>query len=176
MAEFPAKVSTETSSPQTRGGLGIESNMAMDVSFIKTFPAILLLTEIVLGLVAWALVASASHLWVPATGWVLFVTVTLWLLTIILFIILFLAINRTLTSVPWPLALLVFYSVATVLYFTAFIANAASVTSFRWYSLYYNNMAAAAFFGIVVTLAYGASTFFAYMSWKGNPVSTTVPV
>lgn len=35
------------------------------------------------------------------------------------------------------------------------------------------------FFGILVTIAYGASTAFAYMEWKGdggNAAMTTVPV
>lgn len=45
-------------------------------------------------------------------------------------------------TIPLLLQVMVYHGVATVLYFTAFIANAATVTPFvGWY---YNNLAAAA--------------------------------
>ena len=55
-----------------------------------------------LGLLQWALIASASSL-IPAYGWVMFVAVTLWLLTIILFFMLFFGAYHKLSSVPWPM-------------------------------------------------------------------------
>ncbi|XP_017546974.1 plasmolipin [Pygocentrus nattereri] len=178
MADFPGKVNTETSSPQSQAGSMQLMNVSMDLNFIKTIPGILLLAEIVLGLLVWALIASAAYQLVPAYGWVMFVSVTLWILSIVLFITLFLNIRQKLVSVPWPLALMVFYAVATVLYFTAFVTNAASV-SYYIYGYHYDHMAAAAFFGIVVTLTYAASTFFAYLDWRddgGNAATSTVPV
>ncbi|KAG7468700.1 hypothetical protein MATL_G00145670 [Megalops atlanticus] len=175
MAEFPAKVSTETSSPQAAsGGGGFHSftsrYVSMDMSFIRTVPAALMLVEIGLGLLVWALIASSSYTQIPAYGWVMFVSVVFWLLTIFLFLILFLGIQNKMSFVPWPLALLVFNVMATLLYLTAFITNAASV--------YNSPQGAAAFFAIVVTLAYGASAFFAFMSWRGdggNAATNTVP-
>ncbi|XP_066541292.1 plasmolipin isoform X2 [Hoplias malabaricus] len=177
MADFPGKVNTETSTPQT--GTRQAINLSVDLSFIKTIPANLLLAEIILGFLVWVLVANISSWMVPALGWVMFVSVTLWILSIVLFIMLFLNVHQKLTSVPWPLALLVFYTVATVLYFTAFVANAASVSAYWFYSYYYNLLAVAAFFGILVTLTYAASTYFAYMNWRGdggNAATSTVPV
>ncbi|KAI4880849.1 hypothetical protein NFI96_010997 [Prochilodus magdalenae] len=179
MADFPGKVNTETSSPQPRGGSVQLMNASMDLNFIKTIPGILLIAEIVLGLLVWALISSAAYQAIPAYGWVMFVSVTLWILTIVLFIILFLNFQQKLTFVPWRLALLVFYGVAAVLYLTAFVANAASVSAFQYFPYHYNRMAAAAFFGIVVTLIYAASTFFAYLDWRsdgGNAATSTVPV
>ncbi|XP_076846970.1 plasmolipin [Brachyhypopomus gauderio] len=179
MADFPGKVSTETSSPQPQTGARHLMNISMDLIFIKTIPGILLLMEIVVGLLVWALISSASYQMIPAFGWVMFVSVTLWILTVVLFIILFLGIYQNLSFVPWALALMVFYTAATVLYFTAFIANAVSISTY-YYPIYnYNCMAAAAFFGIAVTLMYGASTFFAYLDWRGdggNAATSTVPV
>ncbi|ROL43293.1 hypothetical protein DPX16_17114 [Anabarilius grahami] len=67
MADFPGKVSTQTSSQEPQRSFGIPSSV--DMNFIKSIPGILLLAEI----------------------------------------------------------LMVFYSVAAVLYLTAFLANAASV-------------------------------------------------
>ncbi|XP_012674156.1 plasmolipin [Clupea harengus] len=176
MADFPGQVNTQTSSQQGNSHLG---NMAMDVSFIKTIPAILMLVEIGVGLLVWSLIASAHFYFHPAVGWVMFVAVTLWLLTIVLFFMLFFGLHHRLSSVPWPLALMVYYAVATFLYLTAFITNAAVASSY-YYTFFYGHMAAAAFFGCVVTLTYGASTFFAFMSWKGdgggNAAGSTVPV
>ncbi|KAL7878755.1 hypothetical protein AOLI_G00097290 [Acnodon oligacanthus] len=178
MADFPGKVNTETSSPQSQAGSMHLMNAPMDLNFIKTIPGILLLAEIVLGLLVWALISSAAYHLVPAYGWVMFVSVTLWILSIVLFIILFLNIWQKLVSVPWPLVLMVFYAVATVLYLTAFVTNAASVSPYK-FGYHYDHMAAAAFFGIVVTLTYAASTFFAYLDWRGdggNAATNTVPV
>ncbi|XP_036440906.1 plasmolipin [Colossoma macropomum] len=178
MADFPGKVSTETSSPQSQTGSMQLMNISTDLNFIKTIPGILLFAEIVLGLLVWALISSAAYQAVPAYGWVMFVSVTLWILSIVLFIILFLNLKQKLVSVPWPLVLMVFYAVATVLYLTAFVANAASVSVYV-ICYHYNRMAAAAFFGIVVTLTYAASAFFAYLDWRGdggNAATSTVPV
>ncbi|XP_064191528.1 plasmolipin [Anguilla rostrata] len=175
MADFPAKVSTETSSPPPQGGGDRIQAMAsryvtMDMDFLRTIPAGLMLVEIVLGLLVWALIAASGYANVPAYGWVMFVSVIFWLLTLFLFFVLFFGVRNKLGFLPWPLMLLVFNATATILYLSAFLANAASV--------YNSHQGAAAFFAIVVTLAYGASTFFAFLSWRGdgsNAASSTVP-
>lgn len=175
MADFPGKVNTHTSLPEPQRSFGIP--FYIDVNFIKSIPGILLLLEIVCGLLVWALIASTHYTEFPAYGWVMFVSVTLWLLSIVLFVILFLGLDEKLPSVPWPFVLLVFYAAATVLYLTAFLTDAASVP-FPWYDQH-NNLGASAFFAIVVTLIYAASSFFAYLGWRGdgeNAAGTTVPV
>ncbi|XP_037621895.1 plasmolipin [Sebastes umbrosus] len=186
MADFPSKVTTETSSPNSQtsqqGGnslRGLAANVTtmMDMSFIRSIPAILMMVEIVLGLLQWALIASAPYTALPAYGWVMFVAVTVWILTTILFFMILLGTQRKLTSIPWPLVVMLYHAVATVLYLTAFLANAVSVYPYR-YSYFYGHMGAAAFFGAVVTVAYGASAFFSYLDWKGdggNAATSTVP-
>ncbi|TSX16991.1 Plasmolipin [Bagarius yarrelli] len=176
MADFPGKVNTQTSSPQSQSSAQI-MNVSYDLNFIKSFPGILLLVELLFGLLVWPLVSSAAYWLVPAFGWVLFVSITLWILTLVLCVMLILGMRQTLSSIPWPLVLLVFYGVASVLYFTAFLANAVSVNYYRGST--YNHMAASAFFAFCVTAAYVASTFFAFIEWKGdggNAVMSTVPV
>ncbi|XP_071361722.1 plasmolipin [Trachinotus anak] len=186
MADFPSKVTTETSPPNSHssqhGGnslRGLTTNVTnmMDRSFIRSIPAILMIAEIFFGLLQWALIASAPYMVLPAYGWVLFVAVTLWILTTILFFVILFSVQRKLTAVPWPLTVMVYNGVAAVLYLTAFLTNAASVHPFRL-SYFYGHMAAAAFFGALVTLAYGASAFFSYLDWKGdggNAATSTVP-
>lgn len=184
MADFPSKVTTETGSPSGQSsqqggnslrGFASQVNSGMDTSFIRSIPAILMVAEIVFGLLHWALIASTLYTVVPAYGWVMFVAVTSWLFTLILFLMILFGVQRKLSSVPWTLVMMVYYGVVTVLYLTAFITNAASVFH---YSIYYGHFAAAAFFAAVVTIAYGGSAFFAYLDWKGdggNAATNTVP-
>ncbi|XP_022605729.1 plasmolipin [Seriola dumerili] len=187
MADFPSKVTTETSSPNSQssqqGGnslRGLTANVTtmMDMSFIRSIPAILMIAEIFLGLLHWALIARTQpYTGAPAYGWVMFVAVTLWILTTILFFMILFSVQRKLTSVPWPLTVMAYNGIATVLYLTAFLTNAASVHPYR-FQYFYGHMAAAAFFGAAVTLAYGASAFFSYLDWKGdggNAATSTVP-
>ncbi|XP_023277021.1 plasmolipin [Seriola lalandi dorsalis] len=186
MADFPSKVTTETSSPNSnssqQGGnslRGLTANVTtmMDMSFIRSIPAILMIAEICLGLLHWALIAGTPYTGAPAYGWVMFVAVTLWILTTILFFMILFSVQRKLTSVPWPLTVMAYNGIATVLYLTAFLANAASVHPYR-FLYFYGHMAAAAFFGAAVTLAYGVSAFFSYLDWKGdggNAATSTVP-
>ncbi|XP_043072494.1 plasmolipin isoform X2 [Puntigrus tetrazona] len=175
MADFPGKVNTQTSSSETQTSYGVPARVDMD--FIKSIPGILLIAEIFVGLLVWSLIASTGFTSVPAYGWVLFVSVTLWLLSIALFVVLLLRFYQNLPSVPWPLVLMVFYVVAAVLYVTAFLADAVTVPPqfFPWHG----HLGASAFFAIVVTLLYGASSYFAYLDWRGegqNAAASTVPV
>ncbi|KAI2653522.1 plasmolipin [Labeo rohita] len=175
MADFPGKVNTQTTSSEPQRSFGIMGMVDMD--FIKSIPGMLLIAEIVVGLLVWALIASTSYSSSPAYGWVLFVSVTLWLLSIALFVVLLLRFYQRLPVVPWPLVLMVFYVVAAVLYVTAFLTNAATVPG-RW-SFWHGHLGASAFFAIVVTLLYGASSYFAYLDWRGqgqNAAASTVPV
>ncbi|XP_057692421.1 plasmolipin [Corythoichthys intestinalis] len=186
MADFPSKVTTETGSPSSQstqqGGnslRGLAANVTnnMDMSFIRSIPSVLMMAQIFLGLLHWALIASSPYMFAPANGWVLFVAVTFWLLTSILFLSIVFGLQRRLSAVPWPITVMVYHGVATILYLTAFLANAASVQPF-YHTYFFGHMAAAAFFSAVVTAAYGVSAFFSYLDWKGdggNAATSTVP-
>lgn len=51
----------------------------------------------------WALIASVPYLAQPAYGWVMFVAVTLWIFTVILFLMTVFRVHQKLPAVPWPL-------------------------------------------------------------------------
>ncbi|XP_052008370.1 plasmolipin-like isoform X2 [Xyrauchen texanus] len=142
MADFPGKVNTQTSSHEPQRSFGFPS--IGDANFIKTIPGILLLAEIVVGLLVWALISSTTYVTFTAYGWVMFVSVTLWFLSIALFIMLLLSLDEKLLSVPWPLVLFVFYAVATVLYLTAFLTDAISVPP-NWH-FFHGHLGASAIF------------------------------
>lgn len=166
MAEFPAKVSTQTSTPDASSGGGFWPKP--DLTFIMSIPGILMMVELVLGLLVWALIADTNYAAVPAYGWVMFVAIFCWLLTLILFIIIFLQLQRRIPVVPWPLTVFIYHAAATVLYITGFITCAASVRAYYYTTGDYNRRAAASFFAALVMVAYGASTFFSFNEWKGT--------
>ncbi|MEJ1276186.1 plasma membrane proteolipid [Cricetulus griseus] len=123
---------------------------------------------LVLGLLVWALIADTPYHLYPAYGWVMFVAVFLWLVTIVFFIIYLFQLHMKLYMVPWPLVLMIFFVAATVLYITAFITCAAAVnlTSLKG-SRPYNQRSAASFFACLVMIAYGVSAFFSFQAWRG---------
>ncbi|XP_075694478.1 plasmolipin [Rhinoderma darwinii] len=164
MAEFPAKVSTQTSTPDASSGGGFPRP---DINFLRSIPGILMIVEIVLGLLVWALIADSYYYFVPAYGWVMFVAVFCWLLTVILFIAILLQLQRRIPVVPWPLTVFIYHAAATVLYITGFIACAASVRTVFFSHNDYNRKAAASFFACLVMIAYGGSTFFSFGEWRG---------
>lgn len=166
MAEFPAKVSTQTSTTATASH-GAAFFLRPDVSFLKSIPAILMAVELVFGLLVWALVADSHYWWSPAYGWVMFVALFCWLLTLILFILLIFQIQKRISVIPWQMVLFIYHAAATVLYVTAFITCAASTKDGAPFVSDTNKRAAASFFACLVMIAYGASTFFSFTDWRG---------
>ncbi|OCT82482.1 plasmolipin [Xenopus laevis] len=169
MAEFPSKVSTQTSTPEASSSRGSLGFVSFDVGFLSSIPGILMTIEIALGLLVWALVADSNHPSTSAYGWVLFVSITCWLVTLFVFVVFILHLQTKMTVIPWSLVLLIYHAAATLLYITAFITCAASVqTTTDMNSAAYNKKAAASFFSCVVMIAYGASTFFSFLIWRGS--------
>uniref|UniRef100_G3QRU7 MARVEL domain-containing protein n=1 Tax=Gorilla gorilla gorilla TaxID=9595 RepID=G3QRU7_GORGO len=122
MAEFPSKVSTRTSSPAQDAGA-----LRTDLGFVGSRLGRSCLLQLVLGLLVWALIADTPYHLYPAYGWVMFVSVFLWLVTIVFFTLYLFQLHMKLYMVPWPLVLMMFNVSATVLYVTAFIACSAAV-------------------------------------------------
>lgn len=182
MADFPSKVSTETSSPQSSqqggrlSGLLSGATSRMDMSFLRSVPAGLMLAEMVAGLLHWALIASAPYMAHPAYGWVMFVAVTLWIFTTVLFLVILFSVPQRVSAVPWTMTVMMYNGVASLLYLTAFITNAATVHHFHSY--FSGHIGAAAFFGAVLTLLYSAGAYLSYLDWRsdgGNAATSTVP-
>ncbi|NP_001279621.1 plasmolipin [Callorhinchus milii] len=177
--EFPDKVSTQTSTASSHTTTTTQTSgrfapIGVNISFIRSVFGILMMVEMVIGLLVWALIAGSHFGNDPAFGWVMFVAVFLWLLTIILFVLYMLGLTAKLPMVPWVLVVMCFNLGATVLYITAFSTIAARVNQQKKTAKYqYNNRAAAAFFAAVVTIAYGASSFFSFQSWREYSSSTS---
>ncbi|NWR57702.1 PLLP protein, partial [Bucorvus abyssinicus] len=147
----------------------------------------------VLGLLVWALIANTTYHLHAAYGWVMFVSIFFWILTVLFFMTYLLQLQLRFHVIPWPLVLMIFNAVATVLYVTAFVTCAAAVQPTSWRQWDYNRRAAASvssggqarvrgwgdrcahvwgmllfqFFACLVMITYGVSTFFSFRAWKG---------
>ncbi|XP_069509436.1 plasmolipin [Ambystoma mexicanum] len=168
MAEFPSKISTQTSTPDVGSSATLTWKfISLDVGFVKSAAGILMVLEIALGLLVWALIADSHYHHVPAYGWVMFVAVFCWIVTVILFVLYLLQLHLKLPMVPWSIVMLAYNLGAATLYITGFITCSAAVQSATTVSDY-NKRAAASFFACIVMLCYGASTFFSSQMWWGH--------
>ncbi|XP_030437981.1 plasmolipin isoform X2 [Gopherus evgoodei] len=88
----------------------------------------------VLGLLVWALIASTYYQPIPAYGWVMFVAIFFWLVTVILFVMYLLQLQMKLYMIPWSVVffacvVMIAYGASTFFSFQAwkgFGSNAAT--------------------------------------------------
>ncbi|KAL7978733.1 hypothetical protein Chor_013222 [Crotalus horridus] len=165
MAEFPAKVNTRTSTPAGEPALRAP---ALDLDFLRSPFGILMVVEIVLGCLVWALIANTYYQPYPSYGWVMFVAIFFWMVTVILFLMYLFQLQLKLYVIPWPIVLVVLNVSAAIMYATAFITSAASVEPYSWpHSPDYNKRAAASFFACLVMIGYGVSSCLSIRAWRG---------
>uniref|UniRef100_A0A2K5QGJ3 Plasmolipin n=1 Tax=Cebus imitator TaxID=2715852 RepID=A0A2K5QGJ3_CEBIM len=150
MAEFPSKVSTRTSSPAQGAGASV-SALRPDLGFVRSRLGALMLLQLVLGLLVWALIADTPYHLYPAYGWVMFVAVFLWLVTIVFFILYLFQLHMKLYMVPWPLVVSLGEG-----------TGSGYDTSECGCRFEYRG-----FFASLVMIAYGVSAFFSYQAWRG---------
>ncbi|NXO03538.1 PLLP protein, partial [Rhinopomastus cyanomelas] len=160
MAGLPGAARASSGPPGT-------SLPTLDVSFLLSPLGGLMVAQAVLGLLVWALIADTTYYLHAAYSWVLFVSIFFWILTVLFFVIYLLQLQLKFYVIPWPLVLMIFNVVATILYVTAFVTCAATVQPTSWRQWDYNRRAAASFFACLVMITYGVSTFFSFRAWKG---------
>ncbi|XP_066848051.1 CKLF-like MARVEL transmembrane domain-containing protein 8 isoform X1 [Anser cygnoides] len=167
---------TTTSSSFTANLSASSSTLAYDREFLRTLPGLLMVAEIVsgagqggsvLGLLVWTLIAGTEYFLYPAFGWVMFVAVFYWVLTVF-FLIIYMTMTYTrIPQVPWTTVGLCFNGSAFILYLIAAIVDASSVTK-ELDSHNYNSWAASSFFAFVVTSCYAGNTYFSFISWRSR--------
>ncbi|XP_010882989.1 CKLF-like MARVEL transmembrane domain-containing protein 8b [Esox lucius] len=141
------------------------STLAYDREFIRTAPGILVVAEIVFGLIVWTLIAGTEYFRVPAFGWVIFVAILYWVLTVIFFII-YLTMVKRIPQVSWKTVGLCFNGSAAVMYAVATGVDAASISKDARGRYNYNCWTASTCFALLVTLCYAGSTYFSFKSWR----------
>ncbi|KAM4705123.1 CKLF-like MARVEL transmembrane domain-containing protein 8 [Rhinophrynus dorsalis] len=164
--ERPRSPTVTTTSSSHSDAFSTSGSLSYDRGFLRTVPGVLLLAEIIFGLLVWALIAGSEYFRFPAFGWVMFVAVFYWVLSVF-FLILYLTRAYTrIHKVPWSLVGLCFNGSAFVLYLIAAIIEAASVGKDMHRHHDYNSWTASAFFAFAVTVCYAVSTYFSFQSWR----------
>ncbi|XP_066487386.1 CKLF-like MARVEL transmembrane domain-containing protein 8 [Tiliqua scincoides] len=160
-------VTTTTSSSFTGRFSSASSTLAYDREFLRTLPGLLMVAEIVFGLLVWTLIAGTEYFLYPVFGWVMFVAVFYWVLTLF-FLIIYMTMTYTrISQVPWTTVGLCFNGSAFLLYLIAAIVDACAVTK-ELNSHNYNSWAASSFFAFVVTCCYGGNAYFSFVSWRSR--------
>ncbi|XP_031325683.1 CKLF-like MARVEL transmembrane domain-containing protein 8 isoform X2 [Camelus dromedarius] len=127
------------------------------------------LSPAVLGLLVWTLIAGTEYFRVPAFGWVMFVAVFYWVLTVF-FLIIYITMTYTrIPQVPWTTVGLCFNGSAFALYLSAAIVDASSVSLERD-SHNFNSWAASSFFAFLVTICYAGNTYFSFVAWRSRTI------
>ncbi|XP_054847217.1 CKLF-like MARVEL transmembrane domain-containing protein 8 [Eublepharis macularius] len=158
---------TTTSSSFTANLSAGSGALAYDRDFLRTMPGLLMVVEIVLGLLVWTLIAGTEYFLYPVFGWVMFVAVFYWVLTLF-FLIIYMTMTYTrIPQVPWTTVGLFFNGSAFLLYFIAAIVEASAVTK-ELDSHNYNSWAASSFFAFAVTFCYAGNTYFSFISWRSR--------
>ncbi|NWX03383.1 PLLP protein, partial [Caloenas nicobarica] len=155
--------------PRSRGGSPGPSAAlpALDGAFLLSPLGGLMVAQIVLGLLVWALIADTTYYLHAAYVWVMFVSIFLWIVTVLFLVTYLLQLQLKFSVIPWPLVLMIFNAVATVLYISAFVTCSAAVQPTSWRQWDLNRRAAASFFAGIAMITYVASTFFSFRAWKG---------
>ncbi|XP_016150322.1 CKLF-like MARVEL transmembrane domain-containing protein 8 [Sinocyclocheilus grahami] len=117
----------------------------------------------ILGLLVWALIASTEYFRFSPFGWVMFVTVFYWLLT--LFLLIIKLARGQIRHIPWTTVVLIFNCTAALLYTSAAVVEATLVNRGVKGHHDFNCWAASTFFAFLVSLTYAGSAFFSYKSW-----------
>ncbi|XP_055066814.1 CKLF-like MARVEL transmembrane domain-containing protein 8b isoform X1 [Misgurnus anguillicaudatus] len=158
-----------TSNSSSIESLGLSnSTFSYNGNFIRSASAVFMMGEIVFGLLVWTLIGGTEYLNAPALGWVMFVSVFYWVLTIILFL-LYLTISQTrIHLVPWKMLGVCFNASASVLYLTAAVISAVALNSANRERYYFISWVASTIFASLAMLCYAGNTVVILKSWKSK--------
>ncbi|XP_056336066.1 CKLF-like MARVEL transmembrane domain-containing protein 8 [Danio aesculapii] len=157
-------VVTTASSPYLEFGNSSTGTLWYDRESFPSVANCLVFAEIILGLLVWPLIASTEYFRFSPFGWVMFVTVFYWLLT--LFLLIINVANRHRKHMQWTTVVLIFNCTAALFYTSAAIVEAALLNQVVKGHHTFNCWAASTFFAFLVSLSYAGSAFFTYKSWK----------
>eukprot|EP00079_Xenopus_tropicalis_P012860 XP_002940384.3 PREDICTED: myelin and lymphocyte protein [Xenopus tropicalis] len=129
-----------------------------------SFPEALMILELIFGGLVWILVA-ATRVFLPLLqGWVMFVSVTFFVLTLLLLIMYILGSHKDRCS--WILMDAVYHCIAVLFYLSAAVLQAnATITTKNSQKIYQENIAATVF-AFIATLLYLIHAIFSLMRWK----------
>ncbi|XP_078475506.1 plasmolipin-like [Lampetra fluviatilis] len=134
-------------------------------NYLRSADGILAIVELASGFLVWALISDTNFSGMGQYIWVMLVAVLFWILTALLFIFELTAFHCRIPH--FRVIVFSINAIGSVLYLSAFIANAASVTG---NTRHFNNRAASAFFAALTTIAYVLSALLCFATLKGLSV------
>ncbi|KAM8967268.1 CKLF-like MARVEL transmembrane domain-containing protein 8 [Pelodytes ibericus] len=164
--ERPRSQTVTTTTSSYSDNFSSSATFSYDRNFLTTAPGILLLAEIIFGLLVWGIIAGSEYFHFPGFGWVMFVAVFYWVLSVFFLIIYITRAYTRIPKVPWTLVGLYFNGSASVLYLIAAIVDVFSISKNVHHDHNNNSWAASAFFAFLVTACYVGSTYFSFQSWR----------
>ncbi|XP_043913243.1 MAL-like protein isoform X2 [Protopterus annectens] len=132
----------------------------------RNIPDAFIVPELVFGGWVWILVAATKVSNQMNQGWVMFVSVTLFLFSLILLFVYLFGIHKT-SSAIWTAVDAIYHGISAVLYFSAAVLQAnATVAIQSSNDVNYKLDVAATVFSFVVTLLYVVHGFFSFRRWR----------
>ncbi|XP_051577015.1 protein MAL2 [Myxocyprinus asiaticus] len=175
MAETPNPATTSFPVPTVSLPSGVE--------ILRTYSGALICLEIVFGGLVWILIASTNVSVPLLQGWVMFVSVTMFICSSI-YLALFLLGLADKINTDWNFMDMFYHFIALLFYFGAFLLEATvssagiyvndttcirkprgNIMTFLDYRQYNINVAAA-IFAFIVTVCYGCSMFMGFRRWR----------
>ncbi|XP_075452489.1 myelin and lymphocyte protein-like [Ascaphus truei] len=146
---------------------GDVSALPSGLKVVSSFPDALMIAEIIFGGLVWILVASTDRLeFTPnIQGWVMFVSVTCFLATSLLFILYCTGVHGGKSS--WTTNDAFYHSAAALIYLSASVLQAYFVINFIFlYVKAYQENIAAVVFAYLTTVSYVIHAVFSLLRWK----------
>ncbi|XP_051574120.1 protein MAL2-like [Myxocyprinus asiaticus] len=175
MAETPNPAATSFPAPTI--------SLPSGVAILRTYSGALICLEIVFGGLVWILIASTNVSVPLLQGWVMFVSVTMFICSSV-YLALFLLRLADKINTDWNFMDMFYHFIALLFYFGAFLLEATvssagtyvnntacirrprgNIMTFLDYREYNINVAAA-IFAFIVTVCYGCSMFMGFRRWR----------
>ncbi|XP_055346331.1 plasmolipin-like isoform X2 [Paramacrobiotus metropolitanus] len=177
-APYPSQTYAQQAYPASAGGATtttvtttrvVAVQPYFDHSYVRSIPGILKLVQLLLMLIAFILAAAAwssdwryfLHYCIGSAGWAKFVTITGFIITLILLCLYLFHLIERLYQVNWLFVELIYCGIVAIL---LFIAGAVMIP----YAEVDGTRGACTFFCWLAMLAYGADAFFKFKSWRNG--------
>ncbi|KTG45961.1 hypothetical protein cypCar_00044334 [Cyprinus carpio] len=166
-------ITDRTSKISNIESLGLShSKLAYDGNFIRSASGVFMAGEIVFGLLVWTLIGGTEYLHIPALGWVMFVSVFYWVLTVILFLLYLTMAHTRIPQIPWKILGICFNGSASVLYLTAAVICAISLNVAVRGRYYFISWVASTIFASLAMVSYAGNTVVNFKSWRSKSEDT----
>ncbi|XP_006013674.1 myelin and lymphocyte protein-like [Latimeria chalumnae] len=156
-----------SASPPSGGGGGIPSGSGI----LTNPPELFIPLELVFGGLVWILVAATKVFISINQGWVMFVSVILFVSSSVLLVVFFIGLHKS-SSSNWGMLDAFYHGIAAILYFSAAVLQANATVFLQWNgssgSQIYKIDVAATVFAFLATMIYVVHAVLSFTRWKSG--------